>query len=368
MTKSRNLFIIYALESKLLREIISLIMEYDYMLEGYITNVFRLKEDDDTGLTNLKALTEGGFICNIYLDSDFYYIKNPEINDIQVISPKKDFEGGEVDEIFVFPNNTIILPISHNGTEYIYIYYNLSLSTESFLLFENTSYVKQCIKISETEFCFGFHDGTIMVWDILDKELKYTLNKHTEYITDLLLLPNGKLVSSGFDSLVITWNLETKNPENIYISDQNIYKLYHISDTKICILNSMRKSVITTYDYKTNEQKSKALKNRMELIENIIISNNKIIFKQKRNIVVMNSDTLEIDFKLDNIHSIDTIILLPDARIMTKSINLTIWNLTTKTIDQISPIGTSSIEIDNLIVLPNNLIAYQSDKTIEIHN
>lgn len=68
--------------------------------------------------------------------------------------------------------------------------------------------------VSPTEFVslIGFHDGTLILWDVLDAREISRLEGHTEIIADVAFSPDGKTALSGsYDTTVILWDLETGN-------------------------------------------------------------------------------------------------------------------------------------------------------------
>ena len=48
-------------------------------------------------------------------------------------------------------------------------------------------------------------ESTIKIWDFNSKTVKYTLTGHTNEVRSFAELPNGYLVSAGFDSRIIIW-------------------------------------------------------------------------------------------------------------------------------------------------------------------
>ena len=72
----------------------------------------------------------------------------------------------------------------------------------------NNSEEAYCLKIiSDKTFASGSYKK-IKIWNIDDGRCIKTLNGHTSWVSDLLLLPNGYLVSCSEDKTIKVWNIE----------------------------------------------------------------------------------------------------------------------------------------------------------------
>jgi len=66
--------------------------------------------------------------------------------------------------------------------------------------------------VSPTKFVslIGFHDGTLILWDVMAAEEIRRFEGHTDVIADVAFSPDGKTALSGsYDTTVILWDLET---------------------------------------------------------------------------------------------------------------------------------------------------------------
>jgi len=369
MTNTRNIFIKYILDSKFPNDIIKIITEYIFELEGHMINNI-MYNNNNSVFINFKALSNSGIIYNEHLKSDLYYIENPKIDNIRMIS-LDDEHKGEIENIFVFSSNTIILPVTKGSYQNIYVYPNLTESSDYYLLFSyEHNYVSSCIKISDDEYCFGSKHGNIMIWDIRNKKKKSGPCSYFVYINNLLLLTNRRLTISSFymgSTQITIQNLETNTFEHKFTIDIKVCKSYYMYDNKICILTAFRDSVLLIYDYKSNKNKSKKLNNNTN-INDLIFVDDKIIYNKSSVIIGLDRDTLDILFILDNESLINNMIFLPDMRIMVKSQKLNIWHLNSRELEQKIPLRGSSEDVNELILLPNNLIAYKSYTSISIYN
>ncbi|NEP49828.1 MAG: hypothetical protein F6K65_13850 [Moorea sp. SIO3C2] len=56
----------------------------------------------------------------------------------------------------------------------------------------------------------GSFDGTIKVFNLHTKEIKYTLNAHQNDVSYVIFSPEGELITSSYDGTIKIWNLHTK--------------------------------------------------------------------------------------------------------------------------------------------------------------
>lgn len=70
----------------------------------------------------------------------------------------------------------------------------------------------RCLRTTsdETRAILGLHDGRIVVFSIADPSDMLTLEAHTDWITDLTVISDDRLVSSSWDRTVRVWSLDTE--------------------------------------------------------------------------------------------------------------------------------------------------------------
>lgn len=352
----RSAFIDLLLKS-FIPDIRNMIKKYDYFLNGHIVNSFRIQSNipEDIAIDNFIPLLNG-FICNKYLSNLIYYVKNPLKNDIETIEL-----DGEIQYIFVF-SDIVIVSLIHQ----ILIYPNFKRNRNSFLL-PCDDYLSACIKLSDNEYCFGFNNGQIQVWNLIDKILIYNLQFHTEEVRALLLLPNGKLISGFNDDNIVCWNLETQRIDFTYNIRHTVFKLFLISGNRIVIIDNYVNSNISIFNYETKSLLTKKLDND-KLLQLKILSNDEIIYYENDIILFLSPDTLGIIRVIYDNSEISSICLLLDERLIVKSDKLNVYNPKTGILENTYPLIDTSNNNSEIILLSNGLIAILTDNIIEIHN
>jgi len=78
--------------------------------------------------------------------------------------------------------------------------------TEKFTIYH------KCAVLSPTnsqQIIIGSSDGMVRYWDLYTNEIVKTIQAHSNFITDLIILPDQRLVSSSYDCTLKIWNLKS---------------------------------------------------------------------------------------------------------------------------------------------------------------
>ncbi|HNF28971.1 MAG TPA: caspase family protein [Chitinophagaceae bacterium] len=144
------------------------------------------------------------------------------------------------------PNGRYFATCSDNKTIKIYSTFDYAVITTI-----NTSNTEYCIAFSPNnkEIASGGYDSLIKVWNFITGEKLYSLNKHKGAVTQLCYVGRNEdiLFSSGTDSMVYRWNLQTKHDVNWYrkkakllnmkVSYNGNYLFYTANDSSINVWN-----------------------------------------------------------------------------------------------------------------------------------
>lgn len=71
--------------------------------------------------------------------------------------------------------------------------------------------INHMVKLSITELAIASADGIIRIWNTASEECLFELNGHNAAVTQLLILPDGSLLSASEDGELKIWNLYFKN-------------------------------------------------------------------------------------------------------------------------------------------------------------
>ena len=379
MSNPRYVLVDCILGSSLPSEIIKLIYEYDEYLSGHIVNIFRFYNNDNIAPNNLKPLSNG-FVCNQYQDPEFSYIANSNLNEIDIISTGLL----NIDKMFTFPNDILIISTTDALEEaaHIIVYrkFKDKKNRENFVFSKNTL-LTNCIQISENEYCFGYQNGNLEIWDLTDLTLLYTLTEHTSKILSLLLLPDFKLASGDEDGKLLIWDLTTKKHEIILDMMFPLHELYYIPENnqnvhhKICILANEMNQSISVCDYITKNIISKPLRDDYHLDSIGILNGGQIVYHDHSNLIICDPNTLDPIYKLKMDYGVRFIYILTDNRIMVKMETLNIYKFSQnedKTIELILeheyPLPDVLYDDQNKIIrLFNGSFLCQSNTAVSVH-
>ena len=160
--------------------------------------------------------------------------------EIKLIQEHKD----EVTNIAFSANGRYLASSSKDKTIKIWSTFDYSLVTTI-----PTNKIEYCIAFSpnDKELASGGEDSLVKIWDFSTGKLLYSLSKHTSTVKQVCYVAKNEniLYSSGLDSMVYEWNLETKDYTHWYkkkarllnmkVSSNGNYLFYTANDTTISV-------------------------------------------------------------------------------------------------------------------------------------
>jgi WD40 repeat protein len=156
------------------------------------------------------------------------------------------------------------------------LFWDIEFGTNVQMLNNECAANNPLIKINDREIAFSTFNNTIEVWDWVDEyQTKNLADRHTNYISCLLLVKEDILASGGFDTSILIWDL---NIETVILTVKlhgNIINGLERLDDRTIISYDTKNVII--WDFKTGcLVKELSDVNRNENIESLIILNNYI--------------------------------------------------------------------------------------------
>jgi len=333
----REYFLNYILDLYFNSDIVKLISEYDYHLDGYIINSYI------GGKYYFPSLMDDGRFIVYNETSKLSEIYNTKIKTRNPESILPSVDNIVTKKFFILSNNIIL--VSHFGGKYLEVFYpnihgnHTTHSKPDYVIERYGVFVSFIQEFPDNIYYMATSKGTIEMWTTLQQQTPTFIfdSPHDGHVTALTALKNNYLASGGTGSIKI-WDLEKKickfdlknddfktKVENIYCIDENrLLAIYHDEDERRYFHSP---SGIIIWNYQ------KGIKiNSIDMIGSYFIDN-LLYFSEKSNIKTYNIDTLEIKTIdrnsignsdiLPNNKSIDNFAILPNGEF----IYMTVENL-----------------------------------------
>lgn len=254
-----------------------------------------------------------------------------------------------------------------------------SILTENNLNHYKMNYTNQInilLELSKNELASGSENGSVTVWDLIKKSIKYELRGHTKSITSMVLLNNGDLASGSTDSTIIIWDLENRSKKfTLNGHDGWIEELLVLQNGDL--ISSSRDESIIVWNLNSNK-KANIIKHKLKNIQPFYISGLRLLNNQNDlacgfsngEIAVRDLTTNQIRYTLQGHHDVvDSFELLQNGDLISssKDKSIIVWDLRNRLIKYKleNDYGTSSNSIVLLTHL-NMLATSSKDGQIQV--
>ena len=312
---------------------ISLILKYDYYLEGIISSqlqdikdinrIIKVSEDQLLVgthkcmyyLKDLKIISSLQNVVHVGLLSENRIITTHIDSLLQVWSlddltmPIYQFQSAVSYslKIFVFPNDKVILYGLHNNIPI----WDLK---DTIVELKGHTNIVRCFAIYKNKLLSGSEDGTLKIWNLTTNMCENTLTGHVGIVNNVLVTQENLIISASIYGIIRIWDQELC--QRVIDCRMSIEKIIIYED-----------KIITSYDYGSPSYKEIHVWNIHEDIKNVLIG------------------------PISYVHNIN---LLPNGNLISRSINgeYRIWDLSQNKCIQ----TWSNNYLSDLIVVCNNTI------------
>ena len=289
---------------------ISLILKYDYFIEGIMDS----KTQDILNVYRIIEISEDELLLDTYIGLFLYNLKTLEFMD--TLHNVFDFQ--------LLPENRIVTS-SQEGLLQI-----LSLDNLTTLIHEFESFMTHSLKIfvlPNNKVALYELNKNIPIWDLKDTIIQ--LEGHTDDVTCLAIYKN-KLISGSHDATLKIWNLNTNMCNNTLIGHKGSVDNVLVTQNNL-IISTCIYGTIRIWDHEICQRVIDCKTSIKEIItyEDKIITCYENGSSRHDEIHIWNIYTGSRDILVGHINHVNDVCLLPNENLISRSVDgvIKIWDL-----------------------------------------
>jgi WD40 repeat protein len=242
----------------------------------------------------------------------------------------------------------------------------------------HSNFVTCLVVLHDGRLCSGSYDKSIKIWDVSkgdEKEVKI-LNGHSDFVNCLVVLPDGRLCSGSDDKSIKIWNVtkgEEKEMKTLNGHTGYVFSLVILKDGKL-YSGSGDKSIKIWNVFNGEEREMKTLAGHTSSVFCLVLLSDGRLCSGSIDATikiwdVQNGEEKEIITLKGHESTIYSLVVLNDGRLCSSSSDksIKIWDVTKGHEKEVKTLNGHSNHIYSLIVLPNGRLCSGSlDNSIKI--